>query len=260
MSSASDGVFLCRSEEELGGAIESNLGSTSVFHHAKEEVVLQEYLQGAEFVVNTVSLNGQHRVLDMWQADKVVDGTQILYGHQTLVTDSSQHADVVDFALRVLDAVGIAGGAAHLEVVRTPQGVRLIEVNARPAGHTPRATRQRGEDQVSALAGALARPDAFLERARQSPHYVLDGNDPELVMVVFLRATQDAEVHRTDLLQLSRLPTFRRFDRVGLAMFADAVEEADADSFWVASKTEGLFSVPLTLLLAGRRAELETDL
>ena len=33
-----------------------------------QRLVIQEFFQGKEFVVNTTSLNGKHRVLDMWEA------------------------------------------------------------------------------------------------------------------------------------------------------------------------------------------------
>eukprot|EP00971_Amphidinium_carterae_P140087 2775865-Amphidinium_carterae.1 len=146
-SCASDGLVLCHTLDEVAEACQRDLTALDVFDRPIKQVVVQEYLQGEEFVVNTVSLNGQHRVLDMWQAMKRRDGQNIFYGHQVLVPDSEQHADVVEFCMRVLDAVELRGGAAHIEVVRTATAVKLIEINPRAAGHLPRATRQIGEDQ-----------------------------------------------------------------------------------------------------------------
>lgn len=261
ISCASDGVFLCRSMEDVENAVEFNIGARNLLHHLKEQVVVQEYLQGQEFVVNTVSLSGKHRVLDMWRVEKEVENNTILYGHQLLVSDSNDEADVVEFVLRVLGSLGVNSGAAHLEVVRTKTGLRLIEINARPAGHVPRATRQVGEDQISALVRAIADPDAFLSHATTTPHYSLrDTGCDELVMVVFLRSDKESEVHREVFLQLTSLPTFGRFDRSTVPMFADAVSSADRDAFWIASKTANLFSVPLTVVLVGTADALKEDL
>lgn len=79
-------------------------------------------------------------------------------------------------------------------------------------------------------------------------------------MAVFLRADKDAEVQRDDLLQIINLQTFRRFDRVGTAMFAQVVEDSEEGAFWIASRTRGLFTVPLTVLLTGRQEQLWADL
>eukprot|EP00403_Amphidinium_massartii_P004916 CAMPEP_0178370078 /NCGR_PEP_ID=MMETSP0689_2-20121128/111_1 /TAXON_ID=160604 /ORGANISM="Amphidinium massartii, Strain CS-259" /LENGTH=487 /DNA_ID=CAMNT_0019989877 /DNA_START=332 /DNA_END=1792 /DNA_ORIENTATION=- len=259
-SCASNGLFLCNDIDEVRKAVEHNLMSEDPFDRPIQAVVVQEYLQGAEFVVNTMSLNGHHRVLDMWRAEKYVRGNAIFYGHQILVEDSKQHEDVVSFSLQVLNACGFNGGAAHLEVIRTRDGVRLIEINPRPAGHLPRATFQVGEDQLSGLAASLEDPSRFIEKAKRSPHYQYNVANSGTVAVVFLRAPHHSEVSRQNILEITRLQTFHHFDRLREALFAEAVEEAPDGSFWIASRTEGLFTAPLTVILVGDRSSIQADM
>ncbi len=38
---------------------------------AHKEVLIQEYIDGTEYVVNTVSCNGKHMVTDIWVYSKV---------------------------------------------------------------------------------------------------------------------------------------------------------------------------------------------
>ena len=312
-----------------------NLGKEGMYGEVKREVVLQEYLRGEEFVVNTVSVDGHHRVCDMWRVNKVVvpafdeksgrcGASRILYDHQLLVARPGAEIDVIDFCFAALDKLGLTGGAAHLEVVRLGQlsassprrerdpehdvqdhggkncpqtivekNVRLIEINPRFAGHRPRATKQIGADQCSALALAIADPRRFIEQAKKEPFYDLRSNDEEieLVMTVFLRSSRDAEVSRTHLLEIITLPSFWKFDREPVADFADKVRATDVegrilhglpaevgrqavedsvdaegeqqisgDAFFVCATTEDLFTVPLTILLRGSEAELRRDL
>jgi len=118
---------------------------------------------------------------------------------------------------------------------------------------------QVGENQLSALAQGLAFPELLMEQAKASPHYkVRPGSG--LVSVFFLAADKDAEVPRDSLLEITRLGTFRRFDRINLSMFAERVAEAPEGSFWVASRTHGLFTHPLAVILEGEEDELLADL
>ncbi|CAE8583912.1 unnamed protein product [Polarella glacialis] len=261
-SGASDGLFLCRDEAELGLALRSNIGRQGVFQQKKEVMVVQEYFEGDQYVVNTVSLRGAHRILDMWRAEKVVEGSEIFYGHQVLETDLAAQADIVQFTSQVLDATGLSGGAAHVELVRTDKGVRLIEINPRTAGHSPRATQfVGGEDQLSALASALVDPDAFFREATEQEHYRGSPlHDDSTVMAVFLRARQESEVSREELLRIISLPTFRCFDRVETPIFEEAVLTAPNGAFWLAARTEDLFTVPLTVLCSGPPEQLRRDL
>ena len=124
------------------GGSDENDGSNS-------KVLVQEYLTGDEFAVDTVSLNGEHKVLAVWKYDKrAVNGQRapVVYFStilQPLFPPDEEHTTengemaanyVVDYAIDVLNAVGLRDGPAHTEVKYDSQsnlGPVIVEVNAR---------------------------------------------------------------------------------------------------------------------------------
>ena len=87
-------------------------------------VVIQEFLEGDEYVVDTVSLGGVHKVVMLWRYDKrLANGASFVYFGEQPVESSSIEADLlVPYALAVLDVVGVLNGPAHMEIKLTPHG------------------------------------------------------------------------------------------------------------------------------------------
>jgi biotin carboxylase len=48
--------------------------------------------------------------------------------------DTEELGELIEYGLGALDAVGLRQWAAHTEIMMTPDGPRLLEVNARLAG------------------------------------------------------------------------------------------------------------------------------
>ena len=61
-SSGTDGVRLCTRESEVAAAFESIVNRTDVFGKPNESVLVQEYVRGPEYAVDTVSHDGRHRI------------------------------------------------------------------------------------------------------------------------------------------------------------------------------------------------------
>lgn len=179
-SAAGDGVSFCDTPGESVAAYHRILGADNVFSERNEAVVAQEYLVGGEYVVNTVSRDGQHRVTDLWKyvnlsANGIPDLT---CGVRLLPRHGAAQDAVVPYALDVLDALGIAWGAAHLEVKLTPDGPCLVEVGARMAGLDMPfyAAHCAGDGQKEWMVDAYARPERFEARWKDdydlSRHFV----------------------------------------------------------------------------------------
>ncbi len=138
-SAASDGVVICRSTAELQQAFDSQCGVENSLGIRNNELLAQELLRGPEFVVDTVSCNGMHRVSDIWESHKTStpqsDGRRFLYDYQSLLSPSAPQANVLQsYVFQVLDALGIEHGPAHAEVIITAEGPVLVEIGARLAG------------------------------------------------------------------------------------------------------------------------------
>ncbi|GIG64488.1 ATP-grasp domain-containing protein [Phytomonospora endophytica] len=167
-SAAGDGVTFCDTPGESVAAYRRILGAENVFSTRNEGAIAQEYLIGGEYVVDTVGLDGQHHVTDLWKYEKLsANGIPDLScGIRLLPRRGPVQEQIVPYALDVLDALGIRHGAAHMELKLTPDGPCLVEVGARTAGFdTPfYATECIGEAQMEWVVDAYVRPERFAAR------------------------------------------------------------------------------------------------
>lgn len=75
-------------------------------------VLIQEYLSGVEYVIDTVSRNGVHKVIAVWQYDKrAVNGAAFVYfGVRMIPANTQLVKDLIVYQLQVLDCLGIRSG------------------------------------------------------------------------------------------------------------------------------------------------------
>ncbi|MEU6973570.1 ATP-grasp domain-containing protein [Kitasatospora aureofaciens] len=167
-SALNDGVSFCDTADEVRAAFERLMGMQSATGHHNDAVVAQEYLVGAEYYVNTVSLDGKHYVCDIWKTQHLgVNGVHdLLGGSQLMVREGPEQDMLVAYAGQVLDALGVHNGPAHTELKLTPQGPRLVETGARVCGAMlPLLTRAAiGESQLEWTVAAYVDPESFLSR------------------------------------------------------------------------------------------------
>jgi biotin carboxylase len=180
----SDGVTWCPTPDDSVEAFRRLNGRENILAQANG-VVAQEYLVGAEYMVNTVSRDGLHHVCDIWKADFIsANGiADLCVGCHILPFAGAAQDQLVPYALGVLDALGIRHGAAHIEIKMTPDGPCLVEVGARVAGmdlpgYTGLAT---GESQIEWTVDAYLNPERF--KQRQGRPYALDRNIAFAMMV-----------------------------------------------------------------------------
>lgn len=164
----SDGVSICDSPEEVRDAFAKLEGSENVLGLVNREVLLQEYLRGHEYVIDTVSADGVHKCVALWKYDKrASNGAPVVYfGMRLLQLDAEPElAQMVEYVSNVLDALGIRWGAMHTEVKLEQRGPVLIEVNARLHGGEgiwlPISDACLGYTQVSAMCDAYLNRPAF---------------------------------------------------------------------------------------------------
>ncbi|WP_190016084.1 ATP-grasp domain-containing protein [Streptomyces lucensis] len=170
-SAANDGVSVCDTPEDSAAALKAILEGTTVFSETNTAAVAQEYLAGGEYVVDTVSRDGHHRVTDVWKYSKMsVPGVRdrITGGH-LIAHDAPVRERLTAYARQVLDALGIRHGPAHLEIILTADGPCLVEVGARMAGaNTPYyAELGAGESQIGWTVEAYLHPERFLAAHRR---------------------------------------------------------------------------------------------
>ena len=129
--SGSRGVMKISDSSMLYDAIKR--AAKESFHN---EVIVEEYIEGREISVESISFNSRHYILQA--TDKVTTGSPFfveLQHHQPANLSEEMKKRVYEIVLKSLDALHIANGASHSELKITPDGdIKVIEIGARMGG------------------------------------------------------------------------------------------------------------------------------
>lgn len=166
-ASGAEGVSICADAGEVRQAAAAILGTRTMYGQANTEALVQSFLAGTEYIVDTVSCRGRRYTSGVWRYDKRRRGTRKIYHSIVLVPpDDPVVGALAPYVHDVLDAVGVRFGPAHAEVITTPDGPALVEIGARCNGVLLPAFDDACLDANQAQASALAylRPAEFLTR------------------------------------------------------------------------------------------------
>ncbi len=132
----STGVYLCGSEEEMLFAVRKHFDEMAANNITDFRIMVQEQIIGTEYVVNTVSCAGKHRVVSVGQYDKykLSNGSNAYNYFRYVSKLGVGHSALLRYACQVADAIGIQYGPVHGEYMVDEEGPVLIEVNCRPMG------------------------------------------------------------------------------------------------------------------------------
>ena len=128
--------YNCHGEEEMIDAVRKHLTSIDGDGNPVTSVLIQEAIKGTEYVINTVSCNGKHRIVSAGVYDKFkLSNKTIAYNYfRYLPRIEVGHSELLKYACNVADAIGIKYGPVHGEYMVDEKGPVLIEVNCRPMG------------------------------------------------------------------------------------------------------------------------------
>ena len=135
-SAATVGLKICDSPEEAIEHYRKMKETVNGLGKKGDRILIQEFIGGTEYIVDTLSCDGKHMITDIWVYAKIRsdDGT-LAYDYAKLVKDLEPgHTDMIQYTYRVLDAVQMRWGICHNEIKIDKKGPVLIEVNARPLG------------------------------------------------------------------------------------------------------------------------------
>jgi len=188
-SAGGDGVHFCDTPEQSAAAFEDIANSDNLFSAANEGAVAQEYLRGTEYMVNTVSRDGRHRVCEVWRTTRIAaNGVLDLSDTVYLMSRTGPLQDqLAGYAFQVLDALGVRHGPAHVEVKLVGGQPVLVEVGARICGaNLPYyAQRAHGSSQLDWTVEAYLRPQRF--------HARIDDPDPAGAYCAFVGLVSPVE-------------------------------------------------------------------
>lgn len=133
-SSVSIGVKECASVDETKQFIEE---SEHILLHAAiaDTYVVQEQLIGNEYIVDSFSLDGDHRIVSVHRYEKIIFSGHPIYRYLEIIDpQSAEWRTCVDYTVTALNALGLNNGFGHTELFLTKQGPCLVEVNPRISG------------------------------------------------------------------------------------------------------------------------------
>ncbi|MFS2223252.1 ATP-grasp domain-containing protein [Pantoea sp. B65] len=161
-SAGSDDVYICQTPEQVEKAAQIITGKNNIMHVKNHAALIQKFIEGTEYVVNTVSFEGQNWLTDIWKVQKRLKEGRNLYDYDDLCDPNSPEASVcLDYTLKVLPAIGLFIGAGHTELILSAEGPQLLETGARASGAAnPQAIRlATGADQLMLMRYVYTAPD-----------------------------------------------------------------------------------------------------
>ena len=129
-NAGSRGVVLVNSPEELEKAL-----AYSRENGRSGNVIIEEYMTGSEVSVEIIVWRGDVHVLQV--TDKLTTGAPhfVEMGHsQPSRLPPDDLEKIRDLATRAVKAVGIDNGPAHVEIMLTKKGPKMVELGARMGG------------------------------------------------------------------------------------------------------------------------------
>lgn len=127
------GVCICENEDELKDALELN---SQIYEPLGGETIIQEYIGGEEYSLDTVCCKGHNRVVSAYYYKKIlIDGKGPVYDYALSLSESDPvYREMEEYNFKVMDAIGIQYGVVHSEYKYDENGPVLMEVNCRPLG------------------------------------------------------------------------------------------------------------------------------
>lgn len=129
-NAGSRGVMLVQSRQELEAAI-----AYSSENGRKGGVIVEEYMVGPEVSVEVIVWQGVPHILQV--TDKLTTGAPhfVEMGHsQPSRLPAEDLEKIRDLASRAVKSVGIQNGPAHVEIMLTKEGPKMVELGARMGG------------------------------------------------------------------------------------------------------------------------------
>lgn len=173
-SMKSEDVFLCRTEDEVLKAYYAIAGKQNFLNCINEGALMQEYVEGNEYVVDVVSRNGEHKVNSVWSIDRGYANGQfnVMFGATLMSAEKDYPAmELINYIYEVLDALEVVNGASHSELKMSKSGPVLIELGARPCGDPVSGILNKciGQDQLMQTIDSYLHPSTFAQYPKVPP-------------------------------------------------------------------------------------------
>lgn len=204
---ATNDVYICHSAEKLRGYCNKIINKENIFCETNQELLVQNFLKGTEYIVDTVSCDGKHFIGAIWQYQKryTEEFDTIIYDKVLLLSAEGEiQTQLAEYTSRVLDALDIRYGAGHAEIMLTEEGPILVEIGARLGGHMGMKILDAclEHNLIELTVDAYVDPTAFHNKT--TAPYKLKNN----CLIVYLVSSQEGIIEALPILEtIDSLPT-----------------------------------------------------
>jgi hypothetical protein len=213
-SASTDNVHVCHSEADVRDGFQRIVHSRNLCGLPNTKALVQSYLDGLEYVVNTVSRDGRHYICDILESRKrALNGSPLIYDFYRLLPPHGPVQDQLSrYIIGVLDALEIRNGGGHAEIRMTSDGPALVEIAARamgPLDSTTTIADGTGHDQAELIVDALT--DGAMFEPLVGHAYAMKKH----AMVVYLPSTVDGVLGELPILKhLDTLPSLKSYQLI----------------------------------------------
>ncbi len=176
-SAGADSVRICKNFNSVKESAEKIIGMKNVLGLTNQYALVQKYIDGVEYIVNTVTVNGSHLVTDVWRCSKFKENASVVYDFEEMICPSSDEVskEIIPYLLNVLDALELKNGPAHSELMIRDKVPYFIETGARLHGAiNPEVIVQcTGKSHVTALVDSVVNPETFEKNIEKQPYVKL---------------------------------------------------------------------------------------
>ena len=220
-SFCSVGVRICLSKQEMIDSLKEIFNKNNAYGDENTELLVQERINGDEYVVNTTSCEGIPRLISMWKYEKIktTDGGIVYDTIKSVRNLNLGEVEMIEYAYDVVRAIGIEYGPVHGEFMIDEKGPVLIEVNCRPAGlsmKTEYLDRIFGQHDTDSILDSYLNPERFKEQRKQiyrppgngtvklfiAPEDILAKSVPMMSMTPNLKSYYDSTLHKINETEL----------------------------------------------------------
>lgn len=225
-SAGGRGISIIHNSEELRKAV---LFSSQAGHSG--DILIEEYMRGREVSVEVLVVEGKPYVVQI--TDKITSGEPHFYetGHSqpsTLPEDTKER--IRELASKAVLAVGLKNSPAHVEIMLTEQGPKMVELGARLGGDC--ITTYLTDHSVSGVCMAQAAIEMALGITPDVRHFADSG---QCVGVRFIPAEEGVLAEVRGLEEAKRTDGLIRLAITGVIgrQYTKAVDDSDRFGFAV---------------------------
>ena len=217
------GVCICKNDDELKDAMgfTENI-SFDIARDEDDKIVIQEFIEGKEYVINTVCCKGHNRPISAYYYDKIlIEGRGPIYNFEEAIDESDSHfKELVEYNEKVISALGIEYGSIHGEYMLDENGPVLIEMNCRVPGPFQKYTlidSVWGEHSTTSSLESYVNPEKCIKKTNKPlkclTHYIIKYiiiyDEIDVIKPTFEEAFNDIEsiVYTTSIFDKNHLYT-----------------------------------------------------